>query len=384
MNQMNTTIRIIIGNLIHIGILIIIVFSKSILLAQSFPSFDASLEINTTKTLFDIGDTSTVSIILKDQHYENNYGDTSKVEVFIPDMPGFLVEYKPEICSNENLLDTGVVFTLSKSEWDDSHDLLTIEMVSNEDIIFPFNQVNTAQVSLRVPSGELAYLDGNENSDNQNDAVILHDNGIWVNNGRFEVSDSTNSFYYHPYDTLGAHTNEANYDYLSFQLVNLGTRNIEFQKGKRLPLFSIKTSKSTSCNEALDIRLLDHIEDVAFLNNGVVTLENSINVLGAGGDMYYGNLTPCEGMSCAFDPYLTDPRIHSIAIHSLWQSTHMPSGLLLKLKTHRAQSTDLSIPLKLTAITKGSRANLIVNAWPEEGEMNPNNNVIVVPLSVED
>ena len=193
-----------------------------------------------------------------------------------------------------------VVHTESKAQsaeyaikWHHSYDLgdtLTVYMRSSTTILFPFNQVSTSQVTLRVPTGMLPFFNGNGlQTTIDNDTLLHHDNGHWSNNARFSVGDSTGNPTYYPLGTLGAHEDGNSYDYVSFGLTSLGTPNIEFVAGDELPLFSFIFPNTSLCTDSIPIHILDHVEDTSFIDNGITSPNNNMSVLGPGDDIYAGN-----------------------------------------------------------------------------------------------
>jgi len=187
-------------------------------------------------------------------------------------------------------------------KWKHGYDLgdtLTVYMRSATTINFPFNQVSTAQVTLRVPQNMLPFFDGSDKSTvTIPDTLIGHNNGLWSNNARFNVGQTTNNTDQYILGTLQDHQDGNFYDYISFGLTSLGTRNIEFVAGEELPLFSFIFPYTTLCVDSIPIQILDHVLDSSFLENGVTSPNNNISVLGAGGDIYSGNYFTEYGARC--------------------------------------------------------------------------------------
>ncbi len=178
-------------------------------------------------------------------------------------------------------------------KWSHAYDLgdtLTVYMRSSTTINFPFNQVSTGQVTLRVPTGMLPFFDGSGGqTTNDNDTLFHHNNGHWANNARFNLGDVTNNLTHYPGGTLTTHQDNNDYDYVSFGLTTLGTRNIEFVAGDELPLFSFFFPNGSICTDSIPIFILDHVEDTSFMANGITSPNNNLSVLGPGGDIYSGN-----------------------------------------------------------------------------------------------
>ena len=200
-------------------------------------------------------------------------------------------------------------------KWRHSYDLkdtLTVYMKSATTINFPFNQVSTSQVTLRVPSGMLSFFNGNGTVTTTVGDTLMQgtgrglpsdNNGSWSNNARFDFGDPTahtDTTYnaYYPGNTLGLHPDGNMYDYISFGLTDLGTRNIEFVAGEELPLFSFIFPADDSCVVDIPMKILDHVEDSVFLVNGITSPNNNMSVLGPGGDIYSGNYFYDYGARC--------------------------------------------------------------------------------------
>ena len=195
-------------------------------------------------------------------------------------------------------------------KWGHAYDLgdtLTVYMKSSTTINFPFNQVSTSQVTLRVPSGMLPYFRGDGSQTTTVADTLLQgtgrglasdNNGSWSNNARFNFGDPTNNTTHYPGGTLTAHQDGNEYDYISFGLTDLGTRNIEFVAGEELPLFSFIFPQGDSCVADIPIQVLHHVIDSSFMENGVTSPNNNMSVLGPGGDIYSGNYFDEYGARC--------------------------------------------------------------------------------------
>lgn len=132
----------------------------------------------------------------------------------------------------------------------------TISILSNQTIAVPFNTTATAQVTLKVPAGSFQVA----NLKNLIEGVVFNENGR--SNAPEEASD---------------------YDYIVFGLASLGTRNILYTEGEKIPLFSFENSGACT-NEA--VVLMDNIED-PFLppNSERANVGQQITVAKTGSDL---------------------------------------------------------------------------------------------------
>lgn len=134
-----------------------------------------------------------------------------------------------------------------------------ISLISDVTYSPPMNVTSTAQITLKVPSGGLEV-----------DRIVnLQEGTEWEPNSRtYTPEESPES------------------DYISFGLVTTGTKNLNYEAGIELPLFTF--TNIAECNGR--IALINNQTD-AFLppNSRQVNVGNQITILGANGDAYIGN-----------------------------------------------------------------------------------------------
>jgi hypothetical protein len=136
----------------------------------------------------------------------------------------------------------------------------------------PMNLVSTAQVTLKVPTGGFEVKS------------IQQFGTRWAVNGR-----------------ANAPRENAEFDYISFGLRELGTAKLSFQKSQPIPLFAFEASGF--CGESNLVELMDNKTDALKTDNELkINVGNQITVLGAGGDAWKGNVVgeskaPCFEMT---------------------------------------------------------------------------------------
>ena len=84
------------------------------------------------------------------------------------------------------------------------------------------------------------------------------------------------------------------FDYLSFGLSSMGTKQIEYQKGIEIPLFTFKNAKI--CQGSIE--LMSNDDPFKSPNSRRANVGNSITIFGAQGEAYVGNYSkkaiPCQ------------------------------------------------------------------------------------------
>lgn len=123
----------------------------------------------------------------------------------------------------------------------------------------PLNLTSTGQVTLKAPAKGLAIAE----------LFNLQDEVVWEQNSLTES----------PIES-------PNHDYISFGLVTQGTKDIKYETGVEVPLFSFKNA--LECQG--EITLIDNLADAfAPPNSKNVNVGNQLTILGAEGDAYVGN-----------------------------------------------------------------------------------------------
>lgn len=152
-------------------------------------------------------------------------------------------------------------------EWLETSEEYQVSIHSNETWVAPYNTTSTAQITIKVPTGNFEVTD-----------FMNLQEGI-----HFEANSRHNSPMEAP-----------EFDYISFGLVNIGVK-IPYQEGVTLPLFKFKNS--LECEG--DVFIITN-EDVFMPPNvSKANIGNNLTVLGAGGDAYNGNIG--EGkVECSF------------------------------------------------------------------------------------
>lgn len=131
----------------------------------------------------------------------------------------------------------------------------------------PMNITSTAQVTIKVPT----------NSFEVQDLVSMHADITWEYNSKSI-----------------APTEAAQFDYLSFGLSSMGTKQLEYQEGVEIPLFTFKNAKI--CQGGIE--LMSNNDPFKSPNSRRANVGNSITIFGAKGEAYVGNRSqkaiPCQ------------------------------------------------------------------------------------------
>jgi len=131
----------------------------------------------------------------------------------------------------------------------------------------PMNITSTAQVTIKVPT----------NSFEVEDLVSMHADVSWEYNSKSI-----------------APMESAQFDYLSFGLSSMGTKQLEYQEGVEMPLFTFKNAKI--CQGSIE--LMSNSDPFKSPNSKRANVGNSITIFGAKGEAYVGNhsknVIPCQ------------------------------------------------------------------------------------------
>jgi len=131
----------------------------------------------------------------------------------------------------------------------------------------PMNITSTAQVTIKVPT----------NSFEVEDLVSMHADITWEYNSKSI-----------------APMEAAQFDYLSFGLASMGTKQLEYQEGVEIPLFTFKNAEI--CQGSIE--LMPNNDPFKAPNSRRANVGNSITVFGAKGEAYVGNRSkkaiPCQ------------------------------------------------------------------------------------------
>lgn len=131
----------------------------------------------------------------------------------------------------------------------------------------PMNITSTAQVTIKVPT----------NSFEVEDLVSLNSDITWEYNSKSTAPMESTQF-----------------DYLSFGLSSMGTKQIEYQEGIEIPLFTFKNAKI--CQGSIE--LMSNDDPFKSPNSRRANVGNSITIFGAKGEAYVGNYSnkaiPCQ------------------------------------------------------------------------------------------
>jgi hypothetical protein len=139
----------------------------------------------------------------------------------------------------------------------------------------PQNQVSSAQVTLKYPTGALPDLVTIFEDFTVLSRITLFNNGNWEPNSRIQNPSI-----------------QPGYDFISFGLSNLGNTDIEMIAGVEIPLFAFAFS-----GECLGtVQLIDNDND-PFINNGVFSVDNSFDIFGLPGNSF-NELYHYEGANC--------------------------------------------------------------------------------------
>lgn len=143
----------------------------------------------------------------------------------------------------------------------------------------PYNRTSTAQITIKSPSGTFF----------PDEVISLIPNVLWEHN----------SSYYAPEES-------SDYDYFSFGLSSLGTDEIKYEKGAKIPIISFKNKYD--CSDL--VNLVDNESD-AFMypNKSGANIGNHITVLGSfKANSYSGNINettiPCSKIEKEDHKYL--------------------------------------------------------------------------------
>lgn len=145
-------------------------------------------------------------------------------------------------------------------EWIESTETYQVSLKSNTTWEAPYNITSTAQITIKVPTGDFEV---------DNFVNMIH-NVSFEQNSRHNAPEESPEF-----------------DYISFGLNNIGTDKINYTEGEIIPLFSFKNSGT--CNG--EIYLIG--ENDAFMppNQAMANVGNSITTLGGGPDnAWIGNV----------------------------------------------------------------------------------------------
>lgn len=134
--------------------------------------------------------------------------------------------------------------------------LFTVSLLSNQTIAAPFNTTATAQVTLKVPTGKFKVA----NLQNLIEGVEFNENG-----------------------RSNAPSEAPKYDYIVFGLASIGTRNISYTEGKKIPLFSFENSGECT-GEA--VSLMNNFSDSFYPpNSQKANVSQQITVAQTGSDL---------------------------------------------------------------------------------------------------
>jgi len=134
--------------------------------------------------------------------------------------------------------------------------LFTISLLSDQTITAPFNTTATAQVTLKVPTGSFQVA----NLKNLIEGVEFNENG-----------------------RSNTPSEAPKYDYIVFGLASIGTRNITYTAGEKIPLFSFENSGACK-GEA--IYLMNNFSDPFYPpNSQKANVSQQITVAQTGSDL---------------------------------------------------------------------------------------------------
>ncbi|MDF1866706.1 MAG: T9SS type A sorting domain-containing protein [Saprospiraceae bacterium] len=154
-----------------------------------------------------------------------------------------------------NTIEAQVKFKLS---YDTEDELYTVSIIPNETFESPDNITGTGQVTIRVPSNYFEPAN----------VTNLHDQMVWHANSR---TDS-------PIEA-------ADFDYVSFGLMNPGVSNPDYKAGEEIQLFSFENAYG--CTGGIEI--VDNYKDPFMApNSKSVNIGNSLTIFGAGGEAWAG------------------------------------------------------------------------------------------------
>ena len=134
--------------------------------------------------------------------------------------------------------------------------IFTVSLLSNQTIKSPFNTTATAQVTLKVPTGNFQVA----NLQNLIEGVEFNENG-----------------------RSNAPSEAPTFDYIVFGLASIGTRNITYTKDTKIPLFSF--ANSGECTGEL-IYLMENFSDAFYPpNSQKANVSQQITVAQTGSDL---------------------------------------------------------------------------------------------------
>lgn len=151
-----------------------------------------------------------------------------------------------------------------------------LSLVVNQTWEAPYNLTGTGQITIKVPHGDFDVYDLRN----------LQEGVDWEFNSRFNAPEEASE-----------------YDYISFGLVTLGTKGLNYKAGTEIPLFTFKNNGT--CQG--EVALIDNEND-PFLppNSKQANIGNQLTVLGARGNAYVGNVeegkATCATVSTTFSP----------------------------------------------------------------------------------
>lgn len=165
-----------------------------------------------------------------------------------------------------HILNAQVKFAVKYEHYDDVQDTVKVYLTSDVYYSKMFSITSTAQVTLKIPTGMLPDIQNINLNQGVAKLIRLYENGNWVPNSRVDNP-----------------TSQPGFDFISFGLMSMGTREIEYFEGQEIPLFSFPFN-----GDCLGlIELIDNDND-PFINNGKTSPNNAITILGARGNAYSG------------------------------------------------------------------------------------------------
>jgi len=185
--------------------------------------------------------------------------------------------------------------------------VFTISILSDTSFAPPFNITSTAQITLKVPTGD------------------------------FEITEFTNlidGVVFSPNSRTNAPAEAPTFDYLSFGLDTRGTQNIRYEKGAKIPLFSFKNSGS--CGEK-PVLLMDNATDPFFPPNSAnANVSQQLTISGLGGS----GTELCIGSVNITDCGNTVVPIDSMAIDTTMMDSIPMDSISIPMDTMMVDSTD--------------------------------------------
>ncbi|MFK7935310.1 MAG: T9SS type A sorting domain-containing protein [Saprospiraceae bacterium] len=180
-------------------------------------------------------------------------------------------------------------------EWLPELQKYQVTLHSNNTYTAPMNTTSTAQITIKVPTGQFEVTT----------LTSLQKDVEWEANGVFVAPPEAPEF-----------------DYISFGLTTLGTRQLDYKAGVTLPLFTFENA--LECGGSIE--LMDNQND-AFLppNSRKANVANQITILGAKKNAYVGN-TELNKVECV--QAVTDAQDIAAELHT---ATVFPSPTQDKL-----------------------------------------------------